>query len=246
MPGKRVDRSASRRHGLIGLAVAVVAALIIGVSAYLALSDGSGGSAATTSGSTKSGGQQSGQSGQSGVQGAGSGAGAGAGASGALAACSQKVAAARQVVDVARTGVSHWHTHVQARTDMLDGRISVERMDALWKRTRLAGPADQQRFKSVLEQYDAAPACQVPGGSTSQKASDCATDWKAAHGAVTASRRAMGDWQSHLSHMAAFAAGQMTAAQAQQMWVESWRTAPTNIDAFDRAERTLASAPACS
>src|SRR3954451_1957124 len=172
MPGKRVDRSARRRHGLIGVAVAVVAALVIGVSAYLALSDSSGGSAATTSGSTKSGGQQSGQSG---VQGAGAGSEAGAGASGALAACSQKVAAARHVVEVASTGVGHWHTHVQARTDMLDGRISVERMDALWKRTRLAGPADQQRFKSALGEDDAAGACQVQRGSTSEKAFDCAT-----------------------------------------------------------------------
>jgi hypothetical protein len=148
-------------------------------------------------------------------------------------------------------GVAHWATHVQARTDMLSGVISPERMAALWKRTRLAGPADQRRFGTALAGYDSSGqqcsegALEAAATEQPDEAEDCLARFAGATEAVQAAELAMGDWEHHLDMMAEFAAGGMTADEAQRMWVRAWRTAPTNINAYQRGRRAVARAPAC-
>jgi hypothetical protein len=166
----------------------------------------------------------------------------------ALTACASDVAVAENVVAVARTGVRHWHIHVQARTDMLAGLITDEVMKAKWKRTRLAGPADLVRFEAALLKYDEAPGCDgldAVDDSSSDRAEDCAARSEATSTAVAAAQAAMGDWQAHQENMATFADGGMTAAHAQHEWVEAWRAAPANIEAYGDARAALAAAPEC-
>jgi hypothetical protein len=127
--------------------------------------------------------------------------------------------------------------------------MSVSTMDAMWKRTRLAGPADQRRFHAALDSYHPTSACtelrNLPKVDKSS-ASHCATRYAAASEAIDAAKAAMADWKSHLDNMAAFAAGKMTPAEAQTRWVEAWRNAPPHIDDYERARRALDKAPACT
>lgn len=165
----------------------------------------------------------------------------------ALRACAQEVEGAAKVVAAAEEGVENWHKHVQARTDMLHGTMSVEEMDRMWEMTKVAGPTDQRRFHAALDTYDPSPACDdladAPGAAAA--ASDCAARYDSAQKAVDAAEAAMADWQSHLVNMAAYAAGKMPAHEAQAKWVEAWRNAPPHINAYEKARETLADAPSC-
>ena len=84
-----------------------------------------------------------------------------------LADCQKRVRAADEVVREAKIGIGHWNEHVQAQTDLNAGKITGEQMGAIFTRTRLAGPADVQRYSNAVRSYARAEATCVPAdGST--------------------------------------------------------------------------------
>src|SRR3954447_3078010 len=123
MPGKRRRRVSGHRRPLGVLAVVVggVVALFLGWSAYAVVSNSDSTGSPDSHGPASTSGEQSRNQ-------------------TAARACAAHISETEQVVSAASRGISHWHTHVRARTDMINGRISPERMSTLWKRTRLAGP----------------------------------------------------------------------------------------------------------
>jgi hypothetical protein len=159
--------------------------------------------------------------------------------------------AAEAVVDAARTGVDHWADHVQARTDLLAGKITEDEMRAVWKATRLAGPADVVSVDDAAKAYEPqADACaQVEASSVPAEPSDavnqCLERSQAVNVAVTSGRAAVADWAAHLEDMARFKNGEFDAAHAQHLWVAAWSSAPVNIEAFRAADQALARAPDC-
>lgn len=165
-----------------------------------------------------------------------------------IRACSAQLSRASTVVEAAARGVSDWSDHVQARTDMLAGRISVTTMDAIWKRTRLAGPADQSRFQAASKGYQSTSRCgelRVAPASSADRAAGCVARATAATRAVAAAEMAMRDWQSHLANMSMHADGRMNSVTAQRKWVSAWRQAPPHVAAYRSARATLDKAPPC-
>jgi hypothetical protein len=89
--------------------------------------------------------------------------------------CAAEVAVAEREVSAARVAAGHWREHVQARTALLDGRISQATTKAIWKRTRLAGPATSgawplqpppiSRFAAAAPTRPARPARRVGNDS---------------------------------------------------------------------------------
>lgn len=257
MPGKRVARPAKARRTRRLVALLVAALLVVGGVAYAvnrsndgqpsAAPEGSGGTSTPSASGTASPSPRPSPSSRP-SRPARTPTGTGTARTPALRSCATALAGAQQVVKAARPGVSDWSAHVQARTDMFAGRISVEEMDATWKRTRLAGPGDQQRFHAALRSYHAPTGCDHLGGvpqADRAVADRCVTRARAADRAVAAATAAMGDWKSHLDNMASYAHGGMSSAQAQSMWVSAWRSAPRNISAYEHARAALSSAPAC-
>jgi hypothetical protein len=160
-----------------------------------------------------------------------------------------QITEAEDVVAAAGAGVSHWNAHVQARTDMLEGRISEEEMEAVWKRTQDAGPDDQERFSAAQQAYGGQSSCDElmdTAESQTQEITNCLDRSAAAATAVSAADAAMTDWSTHLHHMSEYADGGMTSGRAQRLWVEAWRKAPENISAFEDAQATLTEAPTCA
>ncbi|MDQ1677992.1 MAG: hypothetical protein QOC93_3136 [Actinomycetota bacterium] len=162
--------------------------------------------------------------------------------------CASQVAAADAVVAAAQPGVTTWRVHVQARTDMLRGRISEKEMNTIWDRTKARGPAEQERFAAASDRYDGTPACdrlrsESSGGSAAARS--CVERAQSAGTAASAARAAMAEWGAHLHHMETFADGGMSAGHAQAMWVAAWRKAPTNITAYEDARAALGTSPAC-
>jgi hypothetical protein len=168
-----------------------------------------------------------------------------------LRSCRDDVALAEEAVAKARTAVTGWATHVQARTDMLAHRISVKKMNAIWDRTRLAGPDNIAEFEAAARRYPGADDCRRLSGAKATAAQRAAADacvrrGQAADQALSQGRAAVQDWQAHLHHMARFSDGGMSAGKAQKLWVAAWREAPTNIKAFKAAEETLSQTPECA
>jgi hypothetical protein len=249
MPGKRAARTPRRLRGRRATIAVVVGVLLTAavVWAAFAMLGGNNDDTAEHAGSSGT----SGQTSRSPSASASSkpSAGPSAAAPKAVRTCATGLERAEKVVTAASLGVKHWSIHVQSRTDMLQGRMSVTMMDAMWKRTRLAGPADQQRFHAALDSYQPTSACAKLATLhkvDETRAHDCATRYADASQAVGAAKAAMADWKSHLDNMAAFAANRMTAAQAQTLWVEAWRNAPPHIHAYQTARTALEKAPACS
>ncbi|NED99989.1 hypothetical protein [Phytoactinopolyspora halotolerans] len=168
----------------------------------------------------------------------------------AIEACTDELSAGEAVVSEAKTGVGHWTEHIDARTDLLAGRNTEEETRAIWKRTRLAGPDDLERFDAVHTTYERTAGCDdlaaadVPQDLAAD-AEQCLVRAERTEAAVAAARDAIGDWEDHLHAMADHADGHMTADEAQDKWVEAWENAPTNINAFDEARDELEQAPAC-
>ncbi|MGH3368075.1 MAG: hypothetical protein ACRDOY_12820 [Nocardioidaceae bacterium] len=165
-----------------------------------------------------------------------------------LKACVTEVQAADHVVDTARRGIGHWSAHVQAQSDLISGDNTSAQTDAIWKRTRLAGPADQKAYDAAVADYEAVDGrgtCDEVA-ATSANAADCAERMQALGPALGAGRGGMADWAAHLEAMADHAAGEFGGAHAQQMWEDTYRAAPENINEFQRADGALGKAPACT
>ncbi|TDO46381.1 hypothetical protein EV643_111234 [Kribbella sp. VKM Ac-2527] len=161
----------------------------------------------------------------------------------AAAACSGEIAATEAVVTAARVAAGHWREHVQARTDLLTAKNTEAITKAIWKRTRLAGPADQARLDAATAgQKKVVGGCQ---GLTSAAAPACKQRLAALTAAAATGRAASGDWAAHLAMMKAHAAGDFGAEHAQHLWVAAWQNAPKNLDAFAQADAALAKAPTC-
>jgi hypothetical protein len=164
--------------------------------------------------------------------------------SGAVAAaCATQIRTTEAVLTAARTAAGHWREHVQARTDLLSGKNSEATTKAIWKRTRLAGPADIAKLKSATSgRATANGGCAKLSGTAARACRQrlAALDWAAA-----ANRAAAADWANHLAMMAAHAAGDFGREHAQQMWVAAWTGAARHLNAAARADTTLAKAPPC-
>lgn len=171
-----------------------------------------------------------------------------------LDACVDHLKAGTAVVDEASTGADHWGTHIGARAAWIAGEISEEEKAARYKKTRLAGPADQERFKAALEQYESSGTCDdlaalADGGAGGEKedvVQACMDRAELTTAAIETGSTVMGDWQGHLDAMAAFADHEMTTDESNAMWVEAAESAPPRIKAFEDARDDLEQAPECA
>lgn len=164
---------------------------------------------------------------------------AAANAEGALNACRNRVHAADTALKAAGVGVSHWSQHVQAQTDANSAKISVDEMDAIFKRTRLAGAADVSSYQGAVRAYHAkSGSCEAVEGASldvNLQLAGCASRHKAQLPVLRAAQDAMSDWESHLAAMARSRMGKVHDAQG--VWLKAWRAAPPHIKAYQKAER---------
>ena len=165
----------------------------------------------------------------------------------ALQSCRAKLRARDGVISAADTGVGHWSEHVQAQTDANSGKISASDMQAIFKRTRLAGPADLKRYQAALAaDRSSSGACTAPAGASAAQRTQfasCVKRSRAQEPALASGKAAMADWQSHLRAMQMSRMGHVNDAQG--VWIRAWRAAPEDISAYKSAKTSYADAPAC-
>ena len=119
-------------------------------------------------------------------------------------------------------------------------------MGALFKKTRLAGPADQQRYRDALSKYeDLNGSCDKVKGATAsvaEKLSNCRDRAKAQKPVLAAAADGMADWKSHLAAMQRNATTHVP--HAESVWLRAWRAAPPHIEAYKKAAADF-DAPKC-
>ena len=184
-----------------------------------------------------------GDNGRAGSPSSGAHVGASASATAPADPCAAEVAAAQREVSAARVAAGHWREHVQARTALLAGRIDQATTKAIWKRTRLAGPADIQRLAAATATHQRVRGgcAKAPGAAGTA----CRQRLTALAAAAAAGQATARNWQAHLAMMATHKAGEMDDQPAQTMWVAAWRAAPANLTAFAHADASLARTTPC-
>ena len=246
MSGKRARRS--RRTGL-GFVLTVVAIAVVvgllgwGVTRLVVVEDVL--PAAGTAGAGDSGSDDSATTTES-DSGSGSSDGS---ADAAVERCVSELGEVEKAVAAARPGVASWDAHVQARTDMLAGRITERRMEAVYTRTTRQGHAAVTRFSEALGAVGHPEPCEGLADvedASSQGVADCVARSEAAALALRTAESTMEEWQSHLHHMAEYADGGMRQGKAMALWVAAWRKAPEGIAAYADRTEELAAAPACA
>jgi hypothetical protein len=150
------------------------------------------------------------------------------------------------------TGVDHLHHHVEAMQDNWAGKISVDQMKAMWKETRLAGPADIAAYKRATAAVHKAgkPCAALSSGrlpaSVRKEGTSCRERSSSLAKAAAAGEPAMDEWSYHLTQMALFKSGAFSSATANQRWLEVYDATPPLVRHFDNAMSSLARAPACA
>ena len=165
----------------------------------------------------------------------------------AISTCRRAVALAESVLDAAGDGVGHWREHVQAQTDLSLGRNTDAQTKAIFKRSKLAGPSDVAKFETAKAGYKAqGDACKAVKGAESEQADHltiCRTRLSKVTSALTNADLAMKDWSNHLADMRKSAGGEVH--NAQEVWLETWREAPPNLEKYASAMDTLAKTKSC-
>jgi hypothetical protein len=165
----------------------------------------------------------------------------------AMEACQTRVRAADDVLDAAGTGIDHWEAHVDAERRAARGDISVKDRQAIFKETRLKGPADQKRYADAQRAYERVrdAFCGKAEGADATVAatlSKCRERAVAQGPLMRAAAAAMGDWKSHLADMQR--SREVHVDDAQAIWIKAYRAAPKNINAYEKALRDF-DAPRC-
>lgn len=169
-----------------------------------------------------------------------------AAAEAALRACRAKVEAGDQVLSAAKTGMQHWSEHVQAQTDANAGKITIGEMEDIFERTMKAGDKDEKRYSAAVKSYeDHDGSCREVSGASAEvtkRLARCAERGRAQEPVGAAAKDGMADWTRHLGEMRRAEQGKIH--NPQQKWLQTWRAAPKNIQAYDDAAEEF-SAPGC-
>ena len=160
----------------------------------------------------------------------------------ALEACQERVRAADDVLKQARTGITHWESHVDAQRRWESGDISIDERQAQFKASRVKGPADQKRYRDALRAFDdrrdaGCGKVQDADDNIAAALARCSKRSKAQTPVMSAASGAMGDWRQHLADMQR--AKETHVANAQETWLAMYRKAPTNINAYEKALRSF-------
>ena len=155
----------------------------------------------------------------------------------ALESCQAKVEAGDGVIDEAKTGVGHWAKHVDSQRQADLGNYTVEEMKAQFKATRLRGPGDQKRYRNAVDEYRSKDgSCEEVSEAPAEIAEaleKCAERSSDQQPVMEAGVGGMRDWAKHLADMQRSKAGHFNNPEA--VWLRTYRAAPKNINAFDRA-----------
>jgi hypothetical protein len=160
--------------------------------------------------------------------------------------CRARVEAGDKVLTVAKQGMRSWSEHIQAQTDANAGKITLQKMDDIFEQTRKTGEEVARRYTAAVDAYQGEKgSCHAQSEGSAdvrQQMARCAQREAAQQPVLNAAERGMSDWIRHLGEMRRSKQGKIH--NPQKKWLETWRAAPKNINAYHKAATKYA-APDC-
>ena len=162
--------------------------------------------------------------------------------SAAVANCRARWQQQRQPMREAQSSLQQWRVHVRAMNELVAGDISLSQATAFCNQTRKGAMQRIMRFEHDIGHYETtAPECGTNALQTADEAPipmaarDCMRASVSGDRVLAAAKTAIATWQHHVHHMEMLRNGQLTAAQATQMWQMSWRAGQHELVEYGHA-----------
>lgn len=158
---------------------------------------------------------------------------------------------ARQLVNedlVATSGaIQQWRIHVDAMSQLVAGKITLQQASAFWASTRVEGARSLAFWDQVDQHYrTAGTSCTVPSAAgQNARLLTCQRRQQGADTLLARARTTLTDWRMHIGAMEALRAGKLDPGTAVRMWQQMWPRGAKTLKAYDAAYSQYDALPPC-
>lgn len=161
-----------------------------------------------------------------------------------LGRCAEVYAAQAPSLRAVGPAMTQWEVHIGAMNKLVVGAISLAQAQQFWNQTRHGAARNLEKFGDAQHVYQQRTArCPSPSGQASKSLRECAAVVTAQHRELTRAAVALDTWRTHVHHMEMLRRGEMSAEDATQVWLASWRAGARQVDAYRSAARDAQQVP---
>jgi hypothetical protein len=146
------------------------------------------------------------------------------------------------------SAIEQWRIHIDAMTDLVAGRITLDEASAFWEATRVQGKHTLASWVTTDAGYRAARTeCAPPAEGSSQNDAlrACQAVQQGGEAVLAAARTTLPTWGRHIRHMDALRKGDLTPARALHLWHGMYESGRDGVRQYDAARRDLQRLPVC-
>jgi hypothetical protein len=146
------------------------------------------------------------------------------------------------------SAVEQWRIHIDAMTDLVAGRITLDEARAFWEATRVQGKHSLASWMRTDASYRAARTeCAPPanGSGPNDALQACRVVQQGGEAVLAAARTTLPDWGRHIRHMDALRKGTLSPTRALHLWHGMFESGRDGVRQYDAARRDLQRLPAC-
>lgn len=145
--------------------------------------------------------------------------------------------------------IQQWRLHIDAMTQLVNGKIDLAQAIAFWDSTRVEGKRSLALWNRVDGRYLSARAsCEAPAptqGSANEL--EACHDRQVATDVVLGDARVtLADWKMHIRDMEALRAGKIGATRAIHMWHRMYNRGKVALARYDKDHRSMDQVAECS
>lgn len=156
-----------------------------------------------------------------------------------LVRCRQVYAAQRQPLRAAAASMAQWQVHIGAMNNLVLGVITLQQATQFWNQTRVGAHAKLHAFAAAEARLNQETIrCPRPAGDASTKVQRCERAVAADAKVLAVAQTALATWRTHVWHMEMLRSGMISAAQATQMWLQSWHEGQGQVTRYQAAVKT--------
>lgn len=143
--------------------------------------------------------------------------------------------------------IQQWRLHINAMTQLVNGKIDLDQAVAFWNSTRVVGKRSLALWDRVDGRYlSTGASCEPPARASASKLRACHDRQVATDLVLRDARATLADWKMHIRDMDALRAGKLGPTRAIHMWHRMYRRGKVALARYGMDHRSLAQAAECS
>jgi hypothetical protein len=156
-----------------------------------------------------------------------------------LQSCREVFAGQTKVLRTVPDPLSQWQVHIGAMNKLVTGVISLKQATQFWNQTRVGAAQGLARYQSASHAFaQRTVRCPRTGDETlTTDARQCIEAVAARARELATAGTALATWRVHVHHMEMLRTGEMTPAQATQLWLRSWHAGVQELAVYRAAAR---------